>query len=80
MGTTVEMSASALRYIMGEALDGEAYENGRRDARKFFKEHPDQRESKIEEVKRIIRNGCLHEPSGPSYWIGCMTEAEFNWR
>ena len=38
---TAKMSAFALRAIMGEAFDGDAYERGRQDARKFFKEHPE---------------------------------------
>lgn len=80
MRHTVEMTATALREIMGEAFDGDLYERGRKDARKFFSEHPDQREAKVEEVKRLIANGCLHQPFGPSYWIGCLTEADFNWR
>ena len=76
---TVKMSAMALRAIMGEAFDDEAYERGRQDARKFFKEHPEQRESKIEEIKRHLEHGVTRGYFGPSYWIGCLCEADFTW-
>lgn len=44
---TAKMSAFALRAIMGEAFDDNAYERGRQDARKFFREHPEERESRL---------------------------------
>lgn len=53
---TAKMSAFALRAIMGEAFDDNAYERGRQDARKFFREHPEERESKIEEVKQRLES------------------------
>ncbi len=56
---TAKMSAFALRAIMGEAFDGDAYERGRQDARKFFKEHPEEqgvqdRGSEAEARKRRV--------------------------
>ena len=76
---TAKMSAFALRAIMGEAFDGDAYERGRQDARKFFKEHPEERESKIEEVTQRLESGVYRHNPGPSYWIGCPCEADFTW-
>jgi hypothetical protein len=76
---TAKMSAVALRAIMGEAFDGDAYERGRQDARKFFKEHPEERETKIEEVKQRLESGVYRYNPGPSYWIGCLCEADFTW-
>ena len=75
----VKMSARSLREIMGEAFDYEAYEEGRRDARKLFKEKPELRAEKIEEVKRILESGVYNHRPGPSYWIGCLCEADFYW-
>ena len=69
---TAKMSAFALRAIMGEAFDDDAYERGRQDARKFFREHPEERESKIEEVKQRLESGVYRHSPGPSYWIGCL--------
>ena len=76
---TAKMSAFALRAIMGEAFDDDAYERGRQDARKFFREHPEERESKIEEVKQRLESGVYRHSPGPSYWIGCLCEADFTW-
>lgn len=76
---TVKMSATALRAIMGEAFDGDEYERGRKDARKFFKEHPEERAEKIEEVKQRLECGVYRHTPGPSYWIGCLCEADFTW-
>lgn len=76
---TAKMSAVALRAIMGETFDDEQYERGRQDARKFFKEHPEERAAKIEEVKKRIECGVYRGRPGPSYWIGCLCEADFTW-
>ena len=69
---TAKMSAFALRAIMGEAFDDDAYERGRQ-------EHPEERESKIEEVKQRLESGVYRHSPGPSYWIGCLCEADFTW-
>lgn len=74
-----KMNAAALRVIMGESFDGDEYERGRQDARKFFKEHPEDRETKIEEVKRVLEIGDFRHRPGPSYWVGCLCEADFTW-
>lgn len=76
---TVKMNAMALRAIMGEAFDGDAYERGRQDSRKFFKEHPEKREAKVEEIKQRLESGVIRGYFGPSYWIGCLCEADFTW-
>ena len=76
---TAKMSPAALRAIMGEAFDGDAYERGGQEARKFFKEHPEEREAKIEEVKQRLESGVYRHKPGPSYWIGCLCEADFTW-
>ena len=75
---TAKMSAVALRAIMGEAFDGDAYERGRQDARKFFKEHP--RNGRPDRgVKQRLESGVYRYNPGPSYWIGCLCEADFTW-
>ena len=76
---TVKMNATALRAIMGEAFDGDMYERGRQEAREFFKKYPEKREAKIEEIKRNLEYGVIRGYFGPSYWIGCLCEADFTW-
>ena len=79
MSTTVKMDAQALRSLMGEAFDYDAYEEGRKDARDLFRKSPEIRERKVEEVKRRLESGEYRHYPGPSYWIGCLTEADFIW-
>lgn len=79
MRNMVRMDARALRDIMGEAFDWDEYEQGRKDARKIFKEKPECKDEKIDEVKRRIENTCFTRNFGPSYWIGCLCEADFTW-
>ena len=74
----VEMSAWALRRVMGEALDEEQYERGRHDARELFKKDPDARTRKLAEVKSHLENGEVCGV-GPSYWVGCLCEFDFHW-
>ncbi len=64
---------------MGEAFDYEKYEQGRKDAREFLKKNPDLREEKMGEVKQWLESGNYRHTPGPSYWIGCLCEADFTW-
>lgn len=79
MRTTVKMDAQALRAVMGEAFDYDEYEKGRKDARDLFRKNPEIRERKVKEVKQVIESGEYRHRPGPSYWIGCLTEADFTW-
>ena len=79
MRNVVRMSARSLRDIMGEAFDYDEYEQGRRDARKLFLEKPELKDEKIEEIKRRIESTNFSKNIGPSYWIGCLCEADFTW-
>ena len=74
---TVKMSAAALRRIMGETFDYDTFEQGRRETRTFFVDHPEQREEELAKVKRRIENCDFAHTPGPSYWIGCLCEADF---
>ena len=76
---TVRMSAAALRGLLGEAFDGDESEHGRKDARELFKKSPEVRERKLEEVKDVLAGGDFRHRPGPSYWIGCLCEADFTW-
>lgn len=75
---TVNMSAAALRHIMGQSFDYSKFEQGRQDARKFFVEHPEQREEKLAEAKQRIETCNFKHTPGVSYWIGCLSEADFS--
>ena len=75
---TVKMSAVALRRIMDETFDYSTFEQGRQESRAFFKDHPEQREEKLAEVKRRIENCDFKHTPGASYWIGCLSEADFS--
>ena len=79
MMNTVKMSAQALRAITGENSRYDEYEQGRKDARELFQKSPDVRAEKVEEVKRVLENGDFRHRPGPSYWIGCLIEADFTW-
>lgn len=79
MRTVVKMDAQALRGILGENFDGDLYEQGRKDARQLFKKSPEEREDKLEEVKRVLQGGDFRHRPGPEYWIGCLCEADFTW-
>ena len=79
MRNVVRMSARSLRDIMGEAFDYDEYEQGRQDARKLFLEKPELKDEKIEEIKRRIETTNFSKNFGPSYWIGCLCEADFTW-
>ncbi|MEY8233199.1 hypothetical protein AALA82_16470 [Oscillospiraceae bacterium 50-16] len=74
---TVKMSAAALRRIMGETFDYDTFEQGRRETRTFFVDHPEQQEEELAKVKRRIENCDFAHTPGPSYWIGCLCEADF---
>ena len=63
---------------MGEALDEEQYERGRRDARELFKKDPDARTRKLAEVKGHLEKGEICGV-GPSYWVGCFCEFDYRW-
>lgn len=77
MCETVKMSAAALRRIMGETFDYETFEQGRRETRIFFNDHPEQRKDELAKVKQRIENCNFAHTPGPSYWIGCLCEADF---
>ena len=77
MMNTVKMSASTLRSLMGETFNYDEYEKGRKDAWALFKKSPEIRAQKVEEVKRVLENGDYRHRPGPSYWIGCLSEADF---
>lgn len=74
---TVKMSAVALRRMMGETFDYDKFEQGRQEAREFFHNHSEQREEKLAEIKRRIENCDFTHTPGASYWIGCLSEADF---
>ena len=74
---TVNMSAVALRRIMGQSFDHGKFEQGRQEARKFFAEHPEQWAEKLAEAKRRIESCDFGHTPGPSYWIGCLSESDF---
>ena len=75
---SVKMTALALRSMMGEAFDWDEYERGRKDARDLFRRSPEVREEKVEEVKRVLASGEYRHRPGPSYWIGCLCEADYS--
>lgn len=78
MRGTVEMSAFALRQMLGENFDYDKYEEGRRDCRNLARKvtHTEL-EEKLEEVKAVLRNGDFRKRYEPSYWIGCLCEFDF---
>ena len=75
---TVKMSAVALRHMMNETFDYDKFEQGRQEARAFFHDHSEQREEKLAEIKRRIENCDFKHTPGASYWIGCLSEADFS--
>ena len=75
---TVKMSAIALRRMMNETFEYDKFEQGRREAREFFHNHSEQREEKLAEIKRRIENCDFNHTPGASYWIGCLSEADFS--
>lgn len=75
---TVKMSAVAIRHIMDETFDHSAFEQGRQEARTFFKDHPEQRGEKLAEIKQRIENCDFKHTPGASYWLGCLSEADFS--
>ena len=77
MCETVQMSAAALRYFLGGAFDYEKFEHGRQDTWMLFVNHPEQREERLEEIKRRIECCDFKNVSGPSYWVGCLNEVDF---
>ena len=78
MGETVRMSAVALRRIMDETFDYSKFEQGRQEARAFFRDHTEQRKEKLAEVKRRIESCDFKHSPGVSYWLGCLSEADFS--
>ena len=75
---TVNMSAVALRRIMGQSFDSGKFEQGRQEAKKFLNEHPEQWADKLAEVKRRIESCDFEHTPDASYWIGCLSEADFS--
>ena len=75
---TVKMSAVALCRVMKETFDYDKFEQGRQEARDFFHNHSDQREEKLAEVKGRIENCDFKHTPGLSYWVGCLSEADFS--
>ena len=75
---TVKMSAVALRRIMDETFEYSKFEQGRQEARAFLKDYPEQREEKLAEVKQRLENCDFKHTPGASYWIGCLSEADFS--
>ena len=75
---TVKMSAVALQRMMNETFDYDKFEQGRQEARVFFYNHPEQREEKLAEIKRRIENCDFKHTPGASYWVGCLSEADFS--
>ena len=75
---TVKMSAVALRRMMNETFDYDKFEQGRQEARAFFHNHSEQREEKLAEIKRRIENCDFKHTPGASYWLGCLSEADFS--
>ena len=75
---TVKMSAVALRRVMDESFDYDKFEQGRQEAREFFHNHSEQRKEKLAEIKRRIENCDFKHTPGTSYWIGCLSEADFS--
>lgn len=78
MRGTVEMSAFALRQMLGENFDYDKYEEGRRDCRNLARKvtHAEL-EEKLEEVKAILQRADFRHGPDPSYWIGCLSEFDF---
>ena len=78
MSNTVNMTAQALRSIMGEAFNYDEYEKGRQDCRDLARKvtHKEFGE-KLEEVKDILGRAEFRHRPGPSYWIGCLNEFDF---
>ena len=70
---TVKMTAAALRGVLGDTFDHDQYEQGRLD----FRNDPSKYEVKLGTVKRILESGNFRFRPGPSYWIGCLSEADF---
>lgn len=79
MSAKVEMTALALRKMMGENFDFELFEKGRRDAMDLFKKNPEIRQEKLEDIRKVLQNGDYRNKPGPEYWIGCMCEVDFYW-
>ena len=79
MAHTVKMTALALRNLMGEAFDWDEYEKGRKEARELFVKSPEIRKRKVDEVKAVLAGGDFRHRPGPSYWIGCLCEADYTW-
>ena len=75
---TVRMSAVALRRVMDESFDYDKFEQGRQEAREFFHNHSEQRKEKLAEIKRRIEHCDFKHTPGASYWIGCLSEADFS--
>lgn len=77
MCETVKISAVALRRIIGETFDYEAFDQGRHETRIFLNDHPEQREEELAKVKHRIENCDFANTPGVSYWIGCLNEVDF---
>lgn len=75
---TVNMPTVALQHIMTETFNYNLFDQGRQKAYTFFKSHPEQRAEKIAEIKRRIENRGLQALSCTSYWLGCLSEADFS--
>ncbi len=75
---TAKMTASALRSLMGDSFDYSEFEQGRKDAHNLFRKQPEIKAEKIDEAKRVLEHGDYRHRPGPSYWIGCLCEADFS--
>ena len=74
----VEMSAFALRQMLGENFDYDKYEEGRKDFRNLARKVTyAEFEEKLEEVRAVLQNGDFRHRPDPSYWIGCLCEFDF---
>lgn len=65
-----------LRRLMEAGFDSNDYEQGRKDAAKWFGQHKDliERQGKIEEIASRLRS--TYPPNVRySYWVGCFVEA-----
>ena len=72
----ISIDGVELRQLMEAGFDSNDYEQGRKDAAKWFCEHKgsEERKEKIEEIGRKLRSG-YPKNIRYSYWVGCLVEA-----
>ena len=74
----VNMSALALRKLLGASFDYAAFEHGRKDAKaECLNADPGTLKEKVELVRKVLENADFGKTPGPSYWIGCLEELNF---